>query len=174
MFSHIREKISLLFLPSPRLGVYIAIIIIFADQSTKWLIVEYVMQPPRTIYINKFMNLVLTWNHGISFGFFNNTNNANAIIITIIASLIVLYLFNWLSKAKTTRLKLSLGLIIGGAIGNIIDRILHGAVIDFLDLHFSVYHWPAFNVADSSITCGAVLLIIDSLFSRNNLSGKMD
>ena len=165
----------MLFSSLTKLGIIIATTVIIADQSTKWLIIEHVMQPPRAIYINKFFNIVLTWNNGISFGLFNNNNNyANAIIISIVASLIVIFLLNWLLKAQTKRLSVALGLIIGGAIGNIVDRITHGAVIDFLDIHFNVYHWPAFNLADGSITCGAILLVVDSLFSRNAYSGRMD
>ena len=72
----------------------------------------------------------------------------------------------WMWKADTVLLATALGLVVGGAIGNVIDRILHGAVFDFLDFHIAGYHWPAFNVADSAITIGVAFLIIDSLKSR--------
>ena len=139
---------------------------IIADQFTKLLIIEYLMTPPRIIYINEYFNLVLTWNNGISFGLFNNDSKFNALVISVIGIGIVLFLIGLLSRAETKKLKIGLGLIIGGAIGNIIDRGIYGAVMDFLDIHIGNYHWPAFNIADSCITIGAIILVIDSLFSQ--------
>ena len=139
---------------------------IIADQFSKLLIIEYLMIPPRIIYINEYFNLVLTWNNGISFGLFNNDSKFNALIISVIGIGIVLFLIGLLSRAETKKLKIGLGLIIGGAIGNIIDRGIYGAVMDFLDIHIGNYHWPAFNIADSCITIGAIILVIDSLFSQ--------
>jgi len=149
-----------------RLGLILASIVIVADQATKWLIIEYVMHPPKNIFLNQYFNLVLVWNNGISFGLFNNDNDINALLISLLASLIVFLLIKWLTKAETKQLSIGLGLVIGGAIGNIIDRIIHGAVIDFIDAHFSIHHWPAFNVADACITIGTILLVVDSLFSK--------
>jgi signal peptidase II len=123
------------------------------------------MQPPRVIPVTSFFNLVLTWNNGISFGLFNNGSNLNALILSLLAIAIVIFLIMWLRKSETKRVAIGLGLIIGGAIGNIIDRGLHGAVVDFLDFHINSYHWPAFNIADSCITIGAMILVFDSLFS---------
>ena len=139
---------------------------IIADQFSKLLIIEYLMIPPRIIYINEYFNLVLTWNNGISFGLFNNDSKFNALVISVIGIGIVLFLIGLLSRAETKKLKIGLGLIIGGAIGNIIDRGIYGAVMDFLDIHIGNYHWPAFNIADSCITIGAIILVIDSLFSQ--------
>ena len=124
------------------------------------------MIPPRIIYINEYFNLVLTWNNGISFGLFNNDSKFNALVISVIGIGIILFLIGLLSRAETKKLKIGLGLIIGGAIGNIIDRGIYGAVMDFLDIHIGNYHWPAFNIADSCITIGAIILVIDSLFSQ--------
>ena len=139
---------------------------IIADQFSKLLIIEYLMIPPRIIYINEYFNLVLTWNNGISFGLFNNDSKFNALVISVIGIGIILFLIGLLSRAETKKLKIGLGLIIGGAIGNIIDRGIYGAVMDFLDIHIGNYHWPAFNIADSCITIGAIILVIDSLFSQ--------
>jgi signal peptidase II len=124
------------------------------------------MLPPRIITINEYFNIVLTWNNGISFGLFNNDNKINALVISSIAIVIILFLIRLLSKAETKKLNIGFGLIIGGAVGNIVDRSIYGAVMDFLDLHIGTYHWPAFNIADSSITIGAIILIADSLFSQ--------
>ena len=124
------------------------------------------MQPPRIINVNEYFNLVLTWNNGISFGLFNNDNEINALIISLIAAVIIIFLIRLLSKSKSRKLSIGLGMIIGGAIGNVIDRSIYGAVMDFLDFHINVYHWPAFNIADSGITVGALILVFDSLFSQ--------
>jgi signal peptidase II len=124
------------------------------------------MQPPRVIALNEYFNLVLTWNNGISFGLFNNDNKVNALVISLIATVIVIFLVRLLFKSDTKKLSIGLGMIIGGAVGNVIDRNIHGAVMDFLDVHINAYHWPAFNVADSGITVGALILVVDSLFSQ--------
>ena len=149
-----------------RLGYVTAVVVIIADQTSKWWIFEKIMQPPRIININEYFNLVLTWNNGISFGLFNNDNEINALIISLIATVIIIFLIRLLSKSKTKKLSIGLGMIIGGAIGNVIDRSIHGAVMDFLDIYINVYHWPAFNVADSGITVGALILVFDSLFAQ--------
>ena len=124
------------------------------------------MQPPRVIALNEYFNLVLTWNNGISFGLFNNDSKVNALVISLIAIVIIIFLIRLLSKSETKKLSIGLGMIIGGAIGNVIDRSIHGAVMDFLDVHINAYHWPAFNIADSGITVGALILVVDSLFSQ--------
>ena len=157
-----------------RLGGLIAIASIIADQATKWWILEDIMQPARVIPIAPFFNLVLTWNNGVSFGLFNNNSSLNAVILSILALAIVVFLILWLRKAENKQAAIGLGLIIGGAIGNVIDRAVHGAVVDFVDFYYAAYHWPAFNVADSCITIGAVILILDSLFSPKPEEAKIE
>lgn len=156
----------MLFSKLNRLGYILATFVILIDQFTKWWIVGKVMQPVRTIYFNEYFNVVLAWNNGISFGLFNNDGDINALIFSLLAIAIVIFLIRLLSKAETKKLAVGLGLIIGGALGNVIDRYIYGAVIDFLDFHINEYHWPAFNFADSCITIGAILLLVDSLFSQ--------
>ena len=160
--------------PFARFGCLIAAISIVLDQATKWWILEGIMQPPRIIPLTPFFNLLLTWNNGVSFGLFNNSNSLNALLLSALAIVIVVFLFFWLRKAESTRMAVGLGLIIGGALGNVIDRGLHGAVVDFLDFYINTLHWPAFNVADSCITVGAIILIFDSLFSPKPEQAKMD
>ena len=140
------------------------LILIFLDQVTKWWIINYIMQPIKILPITPFFNIVLTWNSGISFGIFSNQGSFSVIILSTLATLIVFFLAVWLMKAENKKLIIGLICIIGGAIGNIIDRVYHGAVIDFLDFHIKSYHWPAFNLADSCIFIGATLIILDSLF----------
>ena len=147
-----------------KLAVPFILILIFLDQVTKWWIINYIMQPIKILPITPFFNIVLTWNSGISFGIFSNQGSFSVIILSTLATLIVFFLAAWLMKAVNKKLIIGLICIIGGAIGNIIDRVYHGAVIDFLDFHIKSYHWPAFNVADSCIFIGATLIILDSLF----------
>ena len=147
------------------LGVAAALVVIVLDQLSKWWILDIVMRPPRAIEITPFFNLVLVWNRGVSFGLFNEPGGWNAIVLPVLALAIVALLLIWLARSDNRLTGLSLGLIIGGAIGNVIDRVRFGAVIDFLDVHAAGWHWPAFNVADSAITVGAALLIADALFS---------
>lgn len=159
--------------PALRFGLIIAGVCIFVDQLSKWWILTSVMNPPSVIPVTSFFNLVLTWNRGISFGMFSNDGNTGAWVLSILALVIIAFLISWMRKADTRAVTIALGLIIGGALGNVIDRILHTAVVDFLDFHFNNFHWPAFNAADSFITVGAAILIFDSLFSRSKTRPTM-
>lgn len=153
-------------------GLVAACFVLLLDQISKWYLLLTVMQPPQTIPILPFFNLVSAWNRGISFGMFNSDSAYSGWILSGIAIVIVIFLLNWLRKSESKRISLAIGLIIGGAVGNIVDRGVHGAVFDFIDLHLGGYHWPAFNFADSGITIGAVILILDSVFvkSENDVS----
>ncbi len=147
-----------------RLGLGLAAAVMGLDQATKWWIVEVVMQPPRVIPVTPFFNLVIGWNRGVSFGLFGGDSGLNSWILVLIALAIVVMLLLWLRRAETPWMAAAIGLIIGGALGNVIDRLVAGAVADFLDFHLAGYHWPAFNVADTAIAVGAAALILDSLF----------
>jgi signal peptidase II len=157
-----------------RFGLGIAGLAIIADQASKFWILEVFSQSRQAITVTPFFNIVQTWNRGISFGLFNDDGNFNALALSLLALAIVAYLLRWLWGTETTRMAVALGLIIGGALGNVIDRAVHRAVLDFLDVHVGFYHWPAFNAADSFITVGAVLLIFDYLFARADDRNSMD
>ena len=146
-------------------GLGLALAVFLADQATKWLILLSVMQPPRVIPVTPFFNLVLVWNQGISFGLFANAAEATRWVLTGLAVIVSAALLVWLWRASDRLTVYSLGGIVGGALGNALDRVIHGAVVDFLDLHAGGYHWPAFNLADSAITLGAVALIAQSFLS---------
>jgi len=148
-------------------GLAIAAAIVILDQLSKWYVVEVVMNPPRSIEITPFFNLVMGWNRGVSFGLFNSGSAVTGWLLPVLAATIVVVLAVWLSRVDRLLLGAALGSIIGGAVGNVIDRLRYGAVADFLDVHAMGYHWPAFNLADTMITVGAVVLILDSLFVRS-------
>ncbi len=144
----------------PWLGIAVAVIAL--DQLTKYWI-HQVLSYGQVIEVLPFFNLVLVYNPGAAFSFLSDQpgwQNTFFIAVASTASAWVLYL---LARHPQSRMfSLALALILGGAIGNLIDRVLLGAVIDFIDIHAAGYHWPAFNVADASITCGAALLILAS------------
>ncbi|MBL8666142.1 MAG: signal peptidase II [Rhodospirillales bacterium] len=160
--------------PTPLFGRGLALsaLIVVLDQVTKWWILERIMMPPRLIPLTPFFNLVMTWNRGVSFGLFNNDSPYNALILSLVALVICGVLAFWLLHARKPVLAYGLGMVIGGAIGNLIDRIRFGAVADFLDFHLWGYHWPAFNVADSAITVGVAVLIAESVFGSAQQRSK--
>lgn len=148
-------------------GLAIAAAVLAVDQISKWWIVFSVMQPPRVIEITPFFNLVLGWNWGISFGMLNSASEISTWLLPAVTFVIIVGLVYWLAKEDRRWTVIGLGLIIGGAVGNLVDRLHFGAVADFLDVHAFGYHWPAFNAADSAITLGAVAVILESLFVRD-------
>jgi len=153
-----------------RVGLGLAALVAVLDQATKWWIVEKVMQPPQMIPITPFFNLVLGHNRGVSFGMLNMQTPMGRWILVALALAIVAGLMIWMWRAEKTWVAVTLGLIVGGAMGNVADRVFVGAVVDFLDFHAAGYHWPAFNVADIGITCGAAGLIWDSFFGDHGVS----
>lgn len=151
-----------------RLGLIVAAGVLVLDQITKWLILDLVMQPPRVIEVTPFFNLVMVWNRGVSFGMFAGEADVVRWVLIAVALAITALMLVWLRRADRRFVATALGLVIGGAIGNVVDRLRFGAVADFLDLHLLGYHWPAFNVADAGITIGVALLVVDSLFGRRD------
>lgn len=147
-------------------GILIALGIICLDQLSKWWILTIVMSPPRRIPVTGFFDLVLVFNRGVSFGMFGGAPSWVPVALIVFALLLSIALCIWMWRADTVLLGSALGLVVGGAIGNVIDRLIHGAVVDFLDFHVAGYHWPAFNIADSAITVGVAFLILDSLKSK--------
>ncbi len=154
-----------------QLALGVAAVVILLDQLSKWLILYVVMQPPRVIEVTGFFNLVLTFNTGVSFGLLDSDSAWQPWILSALALAIVAGLLVWLRRHRRLLAAWSVGLIVGGAIGNVIDRARLAAVVDFLDFHLAGWHWPAFNLADSGIVVGVGLLLIDGLFLDQD-SGK--
>jgi signal peptidase II len=140
----------------------LAALIVVADQVTKYVAVKYLAAG--SIEVTSFLNLVLAYNSGAAFSFLADAAGWQRGLFIGIALVAVVWIVYLLRKYPDQRLfALSLSLVLAGAVGNVIDRIFIGAVIDFLDFHAFGKHWPAFNVADSAISCGAVLLVWDAL-----------
>ncbi|MBI09493.1 MAG: signal peptidase II [Rhodospirillaceae bacterium] len=146
-------------------GLGCAAIVIAVDQLSKWLILTEVMNPPRVIEITGFLNLVLVSNKGVSFGLFSSDAVWAQPALASFAALVSILLVFWMRQAQHCFSAISLGLVVGGALGNAIDRLLHEAVVDFLDFHVAGYHWPVFNIADSAITVGVIFIIAEGLFA---------
>lgn len=149
------------------LSFLIATEIILLDQWSKAYILDWYQHGDFPIEITSFFNIVLTWNRGVSFGMLHSMQEWMPTLLIGLTSGIVLVMAVWLARAREKHVILALGCVIGGAIGNIIDRIRFGAVVDFLDFHAHGYHWPAFNLADSTIFIGVVILIIGSIVYRH-------
>ena len=154
--------------PMTRLGLTVAAAIFVADQITKWIILSQVMVPPRVIEVTGFFNLVMVWNRGVSFGLFSNDSPLGPWLLSGLAVAISIGLFIWLRRADNRLLAAALGLVIGGALGNVIDRVRFGAVADFLDFHLAGWHWPAFNVADAAIVMGVALILIEGFLPKTH------
>lgn len=149
-------------------GLGIALAVIVADQAAKaWVLRFFAAHDGAPVAaVTPFFNLVLTGNRGMSFGLFNTNAAMNTAVFTALAAAIVIALIVWLRRAHSSMIRLALGLIIGGAIGNVIDRLVRGAVVDFLDFHVGDWHWFAFNLADAAICLGVVALLLDGLLAR--------
>jgi len=146
--------------------ILIPIFILFDQLSKKWML-NNIFDMQRIIEINKYLNFTPVWNKGISFGMLSNLMNINFFMI-IITITISLFLVLWFLRTTNRNLSISLTFIISGAVGNLIDRFNHKAVVDFIDIHIHNLHWPAFNFADSYITIGAFIYIFVIFTSEKN------
>lgn len=144
-------------------------LVIVLDQVSKWVMVSW-LSLYETVAMIPFFNLTMAHNTGAAFSFLAQAGGWQRWFFVVLAVLISIGLLVWLKKfAKTNMEAISVSLILGGAIGNVIDRIYFGYVIDFLDVYYGSYHWPAFNVADSAIVIGAGLLIFDSFRAESKI-----
>lgn len=158
--------------PAPILAVTASLAFLF-DQASKWIMLLGVMETPRTVEVLPFFNLVLTYNRGVSFGILASDLWWKPYFLIAVALSVVGGLLWWVRGQEARLPRLGVGLIVGGAFGNILDRLIHPGVVDFLDFHAAGYHWPAFNVADSCIFIGVALLLWDGLFEGGN-KGKTE
>ena len=156
------------------LGLALLALTVVLDQLSKSWIVAYfdaassaapALPVPQRV-VAPFFNLALTWNRGMSFGLFNRDSPWNAALFSALAVVIVTALLIWLWRTESALVAAGIGLVAGGAVGNVIDRLRLGAVTDFLDFHWGDWHFATFNLADSAITVGVGLLLLDALLNR--------
>lgn len=147
-------------------GLIVALSVVVLDQLSKyWILYEFLGQNSY-VPMSEIFNVVRAWNTGVSFSMLNNYGNLGVWILSALAIVIVLLLVGWLKNEKNRLVQIALGFIMGGALGNVIDRLRFGAVFDFLDFHVNDVHWPAFNLADSFICVGAALIIIHAVVEK--------
>lgn len=150
-----------------RAGILAAVITVVADQASKlWLLNVFDLAHRGAVRVTPFFDLVLAWNIGISFGWLQHDSQAAQLALLAVKALAVVALAIWMVRSHTRLATVALGLIIGGAIGNGIDRLLHGAVVDFALFHIELggktYNWYVFNLADVAIVAGVAALLYDS------------
>ena len=148
-------------------GIIAAIAVLILDQASKvWLLFVFDIAHRGAVRVTPFFDLVLAWNVGISFGWFQNDSQIAQISLMVIKAVAVIVLAIWMARSRTPIATLALGLIIGGAVGNGIDRFAYGAVVDFALFHLQIggntYNWYVFNLADVAIVAGVAALLYDS------------
>jgi signal peptidase II len=157
--------------PLTRLGLYAAVATAALDQALKlWLLFIYDLGGRGRVPLGRFFDLVLTWNTGVSYGLFKQESFSGQLVLLAIKAGAVVLLWLWLARAGSRLAALSLGLIIGGAVGNAVDRLAYGAVADFVLFHVTTaswtFNWYVFNLADAGIVAGVIGLLYDSIFGR--------
>ena len=153
-----------------RLIIWPALAVIFLDQVSKWAVIHYLKIYESVPVLAGFFDLVHVRNRGMAFGLMNRHHYGLGFWLLLSATIVaVAFLLYWLLSLKDgdNYTTFGLSLILGGAVGNLIDRLRHGEVVDFLDFYIGSFHWPAFNVADSAITGGTFLVAITLLFRRS-------
>lgn len=147
-------------------GLLVALAVLVVDQATKSLVLAWAQAWPTQLHpVAPFLDFVALWNYGISYGLFPQGETGRWVLVAI--KVVAALLFSiWLSRARGRLEAFALGLLIGGAIGNAVDRVVYGAVFDFISLHAFGYRWYVFNVADVAVVVGVGLLLYDAFFGR--------
>jgi signal peptidase II len=155
--------------PLTKLGLLLAVLVFAFDQLTKFWILRIVNLDERgPIQVTPFMDFAMTWNRGISYGLFETHAQAALVILSLVISGVLLF---WLARVNSVLQAAAIGIIIGGATGNALDRLLHGAVADFVHLHWGTWSWYVFNIADTAIVAGVMLMLYDGLLSGRDKKG---
>ncbi|MBW8268263.1 signal peptidase II [Caldovatus aquaticus] len=152
-----------------RLGLPVAAAVLAADQASKWWILEVLRLPElRNVPLLALgpvgLDLTMVWNRGVTFGLLAGDTLWHQLALGLLALTIAAFLLRWMARAETRLAAAALGAVIGGAIGNLIDRLRFGAVVDFVDAYAGPWHWYVFNLADAAIVLGVGALLADALF----------
>jgi len=154
--------------PLTKLGLSIALIIFLIDQGHKWLMILGLgLKSGDVITLTPFLDVVMVWNKGISYGLFQQHSAIGRGVLLAIALVTCLILIIWLARTSHALVAFGLGFLIGGALGNALDRLIHGAVADFFSLHAFGFYWYVFNIADMAVVAGVALLLYDSIMRRD-------
>lgn len=153
-----------------RWGLLAALLVLIADQASKWWVLEVLRLPERgQVPVLPVLSLTMVWNQGVTFGLFHQSGEWGPWLLAGVSLAVVVALLVWLRRAESVLVAAALGAIGGGAVGNVIDRLRFGAVVDFLHAHAFGWSWYVFNVADAAIVCGVGVLILDGLRPRTRL-----
>ena len=150
-------------LGSAKAYLFLALLVLIADQVSKWW-AQMSLPMAQAIKVTDFLNWFLIYNPGAAFSFLSQAGGWQRwffTIIGIVAAAVIIWLLQ--KNTQDRPFCIALALILGGAIGNVLDRLLYGAVVDFIDVHYHGWHWPAFNLADSAISIGATLIVINEI-----------
>jgi lipoprotein signal peptidase len=149
-------------------GLLAGLIVLAADQASKWWVLHGIDLPAQQqIVLLPVLNLTFVRNTGVTFGLFHGSGPWGYLVLAAVALAVVVALGVWLRRAESALVAVSLGAIAGGAIGNVIDRLRFGWVVDFIDAHLGAWHWYVFNVADAAIVCGVAALVLENLLPRH-------
>jgi lipoprotein signal peptidase len=155
-----------------RLGIIAGLLVLGVDQASKYWVLNVLDLPDlRQVVLLPVLNLTMVWNQGVTFGLLNGLGSWSHFVLAGIALAVVGALFLWLRRADNALAALSIGSIAGGAVGNVIDRLRYGAVVDFIHAHIGAWSWYVFNVADAAIVCGVAVLILETQFLRRSKPG---
>jgi lipoprotein signal peptidase len=144
-------------------GLLLALFIFAADQASKYAVLHGLnLQDGHILVLLPVLNFVLVWNHGITFGLFAGSDSK--LLLATIASVVIISLLIWLWRSEKWLNTVAIGVITGGAAGNVLDRLHYGAVVDFIQAHLGAYSWYVFNIGDAAIVCGVITLMLESLF----------
>lgn len=146
----------------------VSLAVVVLDQWTKWLVEVHLPHHTTQPVIPGLFNLTHVRNSGVAFGLFASNGGGWVLTALGLGALIAVGLYFWFTPSRDRVLLAALALVVGGAIGNLIDRVSSGAVTDFLDVYIGAHHWPSFNIADSAISVGIVLMAIDSFRPRHS------
>ena len=149
----------------------LSILVLAADFSSKKMMLSLLFFPPRKIELTPFFSLTPVWNSGISFGLFSENPYIGLVTIPVLAVAVVLWLI-WQLHELNRLQTMGAAFIAGGALGNVLDRLVYGRVVDFLDFHVGVWHWPAFNLADSALFIGVLLWFHGMMHSNQTETPK--
>ena len=152
--------------PGITLGLAMLFVVLVADQVSKALIIDFMAERGfHPLDLTPHVRLVMVWNRGVSFGMLSQDSGLLRWGLTALAFAVAAGLMVWVARQRDLWAIMGGGLVAGGAVGNAVDRIIHGAVADFIDLHAGGWSWPAFNIADSAITAGVGILVLHALLS---------
>lgn len=156
-----------------RLAILVALATLVLDQASKlWLLFVYELPMRQPVALGPFVDLIVVWNRGVSYGLFQQESDAGRWTLVAVSLAAALGLGIWMLRARVRLLAVSLALIVGGAIGNAIDRIFFGAVFDFVHVHYGTFSWYVFNVADAAIVAGVIGLVYDSFVAEGRRAAR--